>query len=306
MEKGKEHEHILNGFMKYLDARNIRSKASYRSNINEFLNWCEEEQKDFLYLTEEEAESWLLSLVEQEKPLSRKTINYKLACLKSFYLYLMKKSLAGIHPFYYIKYLNTGHHIPRDILKPLEMEKLLSCFPEMRASDVMIKCLMEILYSCALRISEAESIKLEDIDLISRTVIIFDHKNQQQRKVPLTESATRLLHYYIENYRLNLLSTSSINAGFLFPQGGKTALRCRLNQRLKTHCKRLGFKTLTSHSFRHSAATHLLKNGAGIRKVQAFLGHESIKSTQIYTHVEKDDLKSVVANFHPREVLTHD
>lgn len=301
-----ELENIIKGFMKYLDARNIRSKASYLSNIKEFLNWCEEEQKEYLHLTDEEAESWLLSLVEQEKPLSRSTINSKLYCLKSFYLFLMKKKLINQHPFYYLKALRIGRQLPRDILHPTEMEKLLSCFPEMRASDVMIKCLMELLYSCALRISEAESIKLEDIDLISRTVIIFDHKNQKQRKVPLTEQSARLIHHYSENYRLNLLSTSSLNAGYLFPQGGKTALRCRLNQRLKTHCKRLGLKTLTSHSFRHSAATHLLKNGAGIRKVQAFLGHDSINSTQRYTHIEKDDLKSVVSNFHPREVLAHE
>ncbi|MDC7223326.1 MAG: tyrosine-type recombinase/integrase [Spirochaetales bacterium] len=306
MEKEKGREEIIKGFSRHLDNRNIRSKSPYLADLKEFFRWCDQEVKDFLSLSEEEAEAWLLSLLERDKPLARGTVNGKLYRLKSFYTFLMKKSLIGQHPFYYLKPLRTGRQLPRDILRPEEMERLLSSFPEMRPSDVMIKCLMELLYGCALRISEAESIRLEDMDLIRRTLVIIDHKNRKRRKVPLTEASARLVHRYCEKYREGLLSVSALQAGFLFPQGRTTTLRCRLNNRLKTHCQRLGIKTLTSHSFRHSAATHLLRNGAGIRQVQAYLGHESIESTQRYTHVEKDDLKNVVAHCHPREVLTRE
>jgi len=306
MEKEKGREDILKRYERYLAGREIRSHRDYLATVKEFLNWCYENGQDLLYLSEEDAQMWFLSLLERDPPLARGTVNNKLNRIKDFYTFLLKKKLVLNHPFHYLKNLRTGRQLPRDILNPVEMDRLISCFPEMRPSDLMIKCLMELLYGCALRISEAQSIHLDDIDLFSRSLVIFDHKNQKQRKVPLTEASARLVHRYQNECRDNLLSPSELSAGFLFPQGGTTYLRSRLNSRLKTHCKRLGIKRLTSHSFRHSAATHLLRSGAGIRQVQAFLGHESIESTQRYTHVEKDDLKAVVASCHPREVLHHE
>jgi len=291
----------LKAYSRHLENREIRTKRAYLADCRAFLNWCEQEEIDFLKLTEPEAEDWLVSLMGREVSLCRGTVNNKLNRVRSFYGFLLKGGRIPTNPFFYLHSLKTGRQLPRNILRPEEMQILLTSFPEMRPSDLLIKCLMELLYGCALRISEAESIRLEDLDLEERTLVITDHKNQKTRRVPLTESTAMVLRRYCRDTREDLLSVSALNAGFLFPQGGKTSLRCRLNRRLETQCKRLGLKVLTSHSFRHSAATHLLKNGAGIRQVQAFLGHNSIGSTQRYTHVEKEDLKSVLSSCHPRE-----
>jgi integrase/recombinase XerD len=296
---------ILDRFERHLEARNLKTRKDFLTTVEEFLFWCEKNGREFLSLSEEDAENWVLSLVENEKQLSRGTVNNKINRVKSFYLYLVKRGLVLNHPFYYLKNLKTGRQLPRDILKPDEMETLLSRFSGMRPSDVMLKTLMEILYGSALRISEAESLKLDDLHLQERIILITDHKNEKMRKVPVTEAAVKSICHYLASCREQVLSPSALSAGFLFPQGGKTYLRCRLNQRLKTECARLGLKTLTSHSFRHSAATHLLKNGAGIRQVQAYLGHESILSTQRYTHVEKEDLKAIISSCHPREAVNH-
>ncbi len=111
----------------------------------------------------------------------------------------------------------------------------------------------------------------------------------------------KALRRYLKTTRDQLTTETDRKEGFIYPQQGKTAIRCILNAKLKKECSRLGFKTITTHSFRASAATHLLRAGAGIREIQAFLGHKSICSTEVYTRVVKEDLKAVIETCHPRE-----
>jgi len=301
-QESKAKGHILPGFERHLEARGIRCRRGKLSAIREFLAWCDSEDKDFFCLTEAEAEGFILSLLDRDPVPARGTVNNKLAALKGFYLYLLKNGFVLHHPFYQVKSLSVGRQLPRNILKPADMDILLTRFPELYPGDLMLKTLMEILYGSGIRISEAESIKLSDLELAVPRALIKDHKTGKVRMVPLTSAAARMIARYRTEVRETLLSSDDLSAGFLFPQGGKTTLGCRLNRRLKHECTRLGLKILTSHSFRHSCVTHLLSAGAGIRLVQAYLGHESIHSTQRYTHVDKEDLKSVIAAFHPREV----
>jgi integrase/recombinase XerD len=299
-------EHILEAYGQYLRSRGTRTYPVYIVKVREFFLWCDACGIDYLRLTDTEAESWVLSLLEKSPAPSRSTVNGKISRLRSFYMFLVKRRLVLYYPFQGQRFLPIGRQIPRDILKPGEMGILLSRFSEMSPSDVMLKTLIEILYGSALRISEAESLLLSDLRLKERTAEVTDHKNNGRRKVALTEASVRMIDRYMAESRNLLVSPDDREARFLFPQGGKTTLRCRLNRRLKTECSRLGLKILTSHSFRHSCATHLLAAGAGIRQVQAYLGHESILSTQRYTHIEKEDLKAVIAACHPRENLYHD
>ena len=168
--------------------------------------------------------------------------------------------------------------------------------------DVMMKTILELLYGSVVRISEALTVKKTDIDFSLRCVTIFESKTQKERRVPVTEAFIASLAFYYEEAFEVLVRKADRDALWVFPQGKGTTVRCRLNSILERETSRLGFEKITSHSMRHMAATHLLKRGAGIRHVQAFLGHANICSTQAYTRVCKDDLKNVLETFHPVEV----
>jgi integrase/recombinase XerD len=144
-------------------------------------------------------------------------------------------------------------------------------------------------------------LKLDDIDYESHILNVWDFKNDKPRRAPASEASIRRIKQYCSSTRTAVLTPAELSAGFIFPQRGRATLRTHLNRRLKSECRRMGMPVITSHSFRHCAATHMLKKGAGIRQVQAMLGHEKISTTQIYTRVITEDLKNLVAEFHPRE-----
>jgi integrase/recombinase XerC len=140
-----------------------------------------------------------------------------------------------------------------------------------------------------------------DIEQESGVILIHERKTGVWRKVPASEESLNAVQRYVRFARERCTTEDDRAQGFLYPQKGATSLRCLLNAKLSRECRRLHLKRITSHSFRHAAATHLLQSGAGIRQVQAFLGHQSITSTERYTHVVTEDLKAVISGCHPRE-----
>jgi site-specific recombinase XerD len=247
-------------------------------------------------------------LLTKDKSLSRGTINNKLNRLRVFYRFLNRRHLAVDNPFALVGGLKTGKTVPKNVLSVADMGKLLDNFAVKRPGDVMLKVLVELLYGSALRISEAEALVLSDVDFAGGFIQVTNFKeNGKKWRCPATEASLKTLKVYCGKVRSLLLNTEELKAGRLFPrERGKTTLRCRLNGKLSCECRRLGLKRITSHGFRHSAATHLLRSGAGIREVQALLGHERITSTQHYTRVVKEDLKRVVETCHPRGGLNED
>jgi site-specific recombinase XerD len=301
-DKAKETiETILQGYKKYLQSKEIRSISDRTFQVKAFLKWCEDQSIIPQELTEEHAHSWMIYLVERPVPLSRGTINGRLSIIKNFYHFLRKAGYIGSSPFFYIHSLSTGRTLPRDIPEVQDMETLLSNLSILSLGDLMMRPVIELLYGSALRISELEILKLEDLDFVGGMITIYESKTNRVRRVPATESSFHSLQKYIDKVRPQLLNPQELSAGYLFPQGAKTTLRCRINNKLKRECARLKLPKMTSHSFRHAAATHMLKAGAGIKEVQSFLGHQKITSTEIYTHLVKEDLKQVVHNHHPRE-----
>ena len=222
--------------------------------------------------------------------------------LKRFYRWAWKRRLVAVDPFVDFKNLSTGRSLPKTILSVEDMGKFLAGFSLLHDRDIMLKSLVELLYGSALRISEAEALRVEEIDFEGGVILIHEKKTGVSRKVPVSEAALSAVRHYMNRVRTACTTSADRAQGFLYPQKGSTALRCLLNAKLGRECRRLGLKRITTHSFRHSAATHLLKNGAGIRQVQAFLGHQSIGSTERYTHVVTEDLKAVLGRFHPREI----
>ena len=304
----KSEKRIISDFERYLKLKSIRSYSAYLASTIEFFKFLNGTGISYYEINAGKCDEYRAYLLTKEPPLSRGTVNNKLSRIKSFYDFLLIKKVICRNPFAHTKNLNTGHTIPKNILSVEDMGRLLDHFSIRGFNDIMMKSILELLYGSSLRISEAEALKIEDIDFEGGFILVTNFKeNGNKWKAPATEVSLRVLKEYINKVRGKLLSTEEINEGFVFPRKkGKTTIRCMLNAKLKRECRRLGLKQITSHSFRHSSATHMLRNGAGIREVQAMLGHERISSTERYTRVVKEDLKKVIKTHHPRERSLND
>jgi site-specific recombinase XerD len=298
----KNEQEILADFERYLKLKSVSTWPAYLVSLKEFFRYLEETGAAWWQVKPAQADEYRAQLLTGAKNLSRSTINNKLNRLRVFYEFLSRRRLIPSNPFAHTGSLHTGRSLPKNILSVSDMGKLLDNFSLKRTTDFMLKALVEILYGSALRIAEAEALKLEDVDFEAGVIRVTNFKeNGKKWKCPAAEVSLRTLKNYLLTTRCKLLTAEEIEAGYIFPQAkGKTTLRCMLNNKLFAECRRLGLKRVTSHCFRHSCATHMLKSGAGIREVQALLAHERIKSTQRYTHVVKDDLKAVIATCHPR------
>jgi len=298
----KSETQILDRFRRCLKLKNIRSSDDYIASVGEFFVFLHERELPYTEVNAGTGDEYRAYLLTKEKALSRGTINNKLVRIRSFYEFLFIKRLIHTNPFNQTEYLSTGKSIPKHILSVEDMGKLLNHFGIKRMTDIMMKSVIEFLYGSSLRISEAAVLKVDDIDFEGGFILVTNVKEDGKKwKAPATEVSLREVKKYMKQARKRLLSEAELETGYLYPQKKETTLRCMLNGKLKRECRRLGLTTITCHSFRHSSATHMLRNGAGIRQVQALLGHERISTTERYTRVVKEDLKRVVTNCHPRE-----
>jgi site-specific recombinase XerD len=300
--KGEKTEgRVLEGFMLYLEAAGIRSARRYIMSVNSFLGFCAQAGFGFQSVRPADADSYRAHLLELGK--SRATVNNDLNRLRRFYRWAWKRHMVIEDPFLSLHSLPTGRSLPKTILSVDEMGLFLERFAIRSENDIMMKSLVELLYGSALRISEAEALRLQDVDFDAGVLLINERKTGVSRKVPASGASLKSLKTYIAHAWFSCVSERDHAQGFLFPRKGETTLRGLLNAKLARECGRLSLKRITTHSFRHAAATHMLRSGAGIRSVQALLGHKRIGCTQRYTHVVTEDLKEVLASFHPREAL---
>lgn len=294
-------DEIIIEFTRYLKLKSISTYKSYIKDLKDFFQF----KGDLFYYQADIklCEEYRAYLLTGDKNLSKGTINNKITRVKSFYEFLFRKKIIYENPFNYLPGLKTGKSIPKNILSIDDMGKLLDSFSLRNHNDIMMKSLIEFLYGSSMRISEVCALKLDDVDFESGIIIVTDFKNDaRQWKCPATEVSLKVLKKYLKTSRDKLISPEDKKNGYIYPQKSKTAIRCMLNAKLARECRRLGLKKITSHSFRHSSATHMLISGAGIRQVQAMLGHDKITSTERYTRIVKEDLKLVIENCHPREI----
>jgi len=287
---------ILKEYERYLTVKGVVTKNQYIATVKEYLEYLKEEEQSFDIVKRSIGISYRAFLVSNEaKTLSRLTINNKLNRLRSLYNFLIKRDYCYCNPFLKLEGLKTGISLPKNILSVADIGKLLGEFSVLNEYDYMARVIIELLYGSGLRISEAVGLKVSDVDFEKGIIYIKDGKdNGRIKKRPATEISLRLLKQYIKRKK--------IEAGYIFPQMKEGSIKCMLNNKLKRECERLELKVITTHSFRHSIATHILRGGAGIREVQEFLGHKRITSTEVYTRVVKEDLKNVIEKHHPREI----
>ena len=222
-----------------------------------------------------------------------------LSGIKAFYKYLMFEDLLDNDPTALIEGPKLGRKLP-DTLDFNEIVQLLEAIDHSTPEGQRNRAMLEVLYSSGLRVSELVDLRLTNImeDIGFLRVI---GKGDKERLVPIGKDALKYLKIYKEEVRVHLnIQSGHENIAFL-NRRGKKLTRVMVFTIIKNLAKAAGIKkNISPHTFRHSFATHLIEGGADLRAVQEMLGHESITTTEIYTHLDRDYLRQVIQDFHPR------
>ncbi len=269
------------------------SIESYRSDIKDFLLF---DEKDISSYCTDDLVKYLLAL--QEAGLVNTSLARKRVALGQFFGFLGENDVPIKVDLEQVPRIKIGTHLP-DYLSVDEMFKLLGSLPASSALEIRNKLMMELLYACGLRISELLGLTLHDLNLSERTILVHG-KGSKQRFVPFVDSLDSLFMQYLNQARPVLLKFKQSEYLFLNVQGSKMS-RMGFWKILRLAVIASGIKKdVTPHTFRHSFATHLLEAGVNLRIVQALLGHASINTTQIYTHVDMRRLIETHKLYHPR------
>ena len=270
---------------------------SYRSDLEQFSKWLEKNNLSYIKTSKKEILSYLSFLFQ--KGLGSKTVARKLSSLKSFFRYLVFKSIIPNDPSSEVETPKLLKSIPKSISEK-EVEALLAAPDEKTDIGLRDKTMIETLYSCGLRISELTNLELLNLNLRQGVIRVIG-KGQKERLVPMGDQLIGLLELYISSSRKNLLDKRHSDFLFLSTRGQRMT-RQSFWHRIKHYCLASGFEPdkISPHVLRHAFATHLLNNGADLRVVQLLLGHSDLNTTQIYTEVARQRLKRLHTEHHPR------
>ena len=219
--------------------------------------------------------------------------------IKAFYKYLLIEDYIKNDPTELLESPKIGTRLP-DTLSINEIDNLIKAVDLSKKHGVRNKCILEILYSCGLRVSELVNLKISNIDFDEKYVKILG-KGRKERFAPIGSKAIENLKVYLDNDRFFNKIKSGYEDFVFINNRGSNLTRVMIFTIIKNVAKKINLKkNISPHTFRHSFATHLIEGGADLRAVQQMLGHESISTTEIYTHLDKDYLKSAIIQFHPR------
>ena len=240
--------------------------------------------------------AWLQAM--KDEGLSSKTISRKLSALKSFFKFLQDEYGLKSSPMEVITSPKQSLQLPK-VLSVEEVERLLNAPDTNKPMGIRDRAMLELAYGCGLRASEIISLKLPDVDLENNFLKVFG-KGRKQRVVPIGDIAHDWVSTYLTSARPKILGKRM--SMFLFVgKKGQGLSRQRFWQILKQYAMLAGLgKEVSPHVLRHSFATHLLQGGADLRTVQMLLGHSSIVTTQIYTHLDLTHIREAHKKFHPR------
>ena len=218
--------------------------------------------------------------------------------LKSFYKYCQQEQISTTNPTELLEAPKLGKHLP-DTLSYDEIEKIISTLDLSTPEGMRNKAIIETLYSCGLRVSELVNLRLSCLYFDVGYVRIIG-KGDKERLVPIGSSAIKFITIYLESIRVHLTVIPGNEDVVFLNRRGKKLSRIMIFLIIKEAAKKAGIiKNISPHTFRHSFATHLVEGGADLRAVQEMLGHESITTTEIYTHLDREYLRDTLQQFHP-------
>ncbi|MDG5800129.1 site-specific tyrosine recombinase XerD [Marinilabiliaceae bacterium ANBcel2] len=219
--------------------------------------------------------------------------------IKSFYKFLLIEEKIEKDPTSLLEAPKVGRKLP-EILSVEEIDEIINAINTRKPEGQRNKAILETLYSCGLRVSELIDLKISNLFFESGFIKI-EGKGSKERLVPISTKAIKEINLYLGEYRRNLNINPDDEDTLFLNRRGKKLSRVMIFTIIKNTTKALGLeKNISPHTFRHSFATHLIDGGANLRAVQEMLGHESIITTEIYTHLDKEYLKNTIIQYHPR------
>ncbi|MGX6979426.1 tyrosine recombinase XerC [Vagococcus elongatus] len=292
----------VESFLEYLIVeRNYsdKTKIAYQEDISNFLTFLKDSgDEDFLAIDHQDVRIYLSYLYD--KNYSRNTIGRKVSSLRSFYHFLLQQQQIEENPFSYVQMKKGQLRLPRFFYEK-EMDALFEAAKGDSPLAIRNIALLELLYGTGMRVSECANLKIENIDF-QMEILLVHGKGDKERYIPFGSYAADALRDYLENSRKPLMNKYGKAHGFVFVNHRGDQITPRgIEYVLKEIIKKSSLTTdIHPHMLRHTFATHLLNNGADMRTVQELLGHASLSSTQIYTHVTKENLQKSYRAFHPR------
>lgn len=290
------------GFENYLKLEKSLSQnsvAAYVNDINKLITYLESNHSKItpLKVKLEHLKGFIAWLNENE--ISPRTQARTISGIKSFYKYLLIEGKLTSNPTALMESPRIGRKLP-DVLSMDEIDSLINAVDLSKSEGQRNKAMLETLYSCGLRVSELVNLKITNL-FFEQGFVKVEGKGGKERLVPVSGKAIEEVNRYLNDYRKKLkIDKNSENVLFLNRRGRKLS-RVMIFTIIKNLAESIGLnKNISPHTFRHSFATHLINGGADLRAVQEMLGHESILTTEIYTHLDRDYLKSTIQQFHPR------
>jgi len=286
-------------FLRLEKSLSQNSVSAYINDINKLVTFLEEHYPDITPETVKLAQ--LRKFVEwmNEKGVSPRTQARTISGIKSFYKFLLIEEAVENDPTTLLESPKIGRKLP-DILTDDEINQLIDAVDVTKSEGLRNKAILETLYSCGLRVSELVNLRMSNLHFEQEFLKIAG-KGEKERLVPISKRAIEDIKKYLVGYRKRLkIDKGSENIVFLNRRGRKLS-RVMIFTIIKNLASRIRLdKNISPHTFRHSFASSLIQGGADLRAVQEMLGHESILTTEIYTHLDKEYLKDTVNKFHPR------
>jgi tyrosine recombinase XerC len=289
----KRMEDFLN-FLTTEKGASEHTTKNYGVDLREFTRFiAEKELQDLSYL---DIRSFLAFLKTREY--SKSSISRKLACLRSFFKFLVRENILTQNPAAGIATPKKEKRLP-SFMNPDEITKLLDAPAKNSWEEKRDKAILEMLYSSGLRVSELAGLNHDDLDFFGGLVRVRG-KGKKERIVPVGQTALNSLRAYWD-MKAPRESASAIKKPLFISRIGSRLTDRSVRRMILKYVKRTGLgKEISPHTFRHSFATHMLDRGADLRSVQELLGHANLSTTQIYTHVTTQRLKDAYASAHPR------
>lgn len=293
----------LNDFKSYLQIEknlSYNTVEGYLNDIKRLINYIDYSlnEANITSISLTDLQTYLVWL--NELGITPRTQARNISSIKSFYKFLIYNNIIENNPATLLELPKLGRKLPV-VLSIEEINSIVEAIDLSKPEGHRNKAIIETLYSCGLRVSELIELRLTDI-FAAEGFIRVKGKGDKERLVPIGRVALREISHYLEQTRnKQIVDKSSENILFL-NRRGKKLTRVMIFTIIKTLAQRAEIKkTISPHTFRHSFATHLIEGGADLRAVQEMLGHESILTTEIYTHLDREYLRQAIFEFHPRK-----
>lgn len=290
----------IKGFKSYLQLeRGLSTNTidAYMHDVNKLAQYGESINKKIESISSEDLSTFLVWINElgMQAPSQARIVSG----LKAFFMYLMLEDIIADNPTALLSSPKIARKLP-DTLSIVDINNLIDAIDLSKAEGMRNKAMIELLYGCGLRVSELTSLRLSNLFLDIDFIKIVG-KGNKERLVPIGAEAIKFLRIYLQEVRVhNPIKPGKEDFVFLNNRGNPIS-RVMVFIIIKQLAEVTGIKkTISPHTFRHSFATHLIEGGADLRAVQEMLGHESITTTEIYTHLDRSYLRDTIVQFHPR------